>query len=152
MRVDKISALVHRADTVCISICCQAEITSASADCARQCAQVLGDGFRMHPAESRIHVAPDFVNFAACALQDAADCSPAGTVHRIHHYPHLRVGDDVEVDQVTNMLIICRDGVEAHDLFLLGGMLILHKVGAAALLFIVVQIHFHPAALFGRSR
>ena len=76
---------------------------------------------------------------------------PAPCIEIDHHA--LRVfGDRVKVDQRAQVLVVSRDRVEAHNLPGIARLLVIHQVRAAALFFIIVQVHFHVAALFGQGR
>ena len=46
------------------------------------------------------------------------------------------------------MVVVGGDRVEALDQFGFDGLIQIHQVRAAALVFVIVQIHFHTPALF----
>ena len=152
VRVDKHAAFIHRADPVGIAIRRQADRALAHADRAGQRAEILGNRFRVHTAKTRIHLIADFMHFAAGAFQNAADHAAPCAIHGIDHYVLRIFGDDIEIDQFAQMLIIIWYRVEACDQPFFAGDVIIDQVGAAPLGFIIIQVHFHLSAQFRQRR
>ena len=128
MRVDELPAFVHRADAVGVAVGSQAKAAHAAADGPRQRAQVAPDRFGVHAAKAGVHLAADFEDLAAGALQDAADHAASRAVHGIDDNARRVGGDDVEVDHLAQVIVVGRDRVEAQDALFGDGVLVLHQV------------------------
>ncbi len=152
VRVYEVAAFVHRADAVRVAVGDDAEVAHPRTDSGCQRAEVFGNRLRMHTAKAGVHLAADFGNFTAGPLQKGFDDAAPRTVHCVHHEALGVVGDDVGVDERPQMVEVGGQGIELLNQPGFTRFLKIHQVGTACLLFVVVDIYFHAAALFRQSR
>ena len=66
----------------------------------------------MNAAKTGIHFMANVVNAGTAAGQHLANRPPSRTKHAVGHNPQLRAGNDVQIHQCAEMLIISPGGVE----------------------------------------
>ena len=145
--IDEVAALVHGSNAVSVAVGRQPQVSHPGADRAGQRTQVSGDRFGVHAAESRVHLPADFPYLATGAFQDALDHTTPGAVHRIDHHALRVIGDGIEIDHGSQMVVICWQRVEALQQPIPAGLFVIHQVRAAAALLIIIQVNLNPAAL-----
>src|SRR5512133_1129337 len=100
----------------------------------------------MYAAKAGVELVADLKDFTACPFQSAADHASAGAVHGVDHNILGVFGNDVKIDQLTQVFIVHWHGIEARDQFFFAGDVEIDQVGSAPLFFIVIQVHFHFSA------
>ncbi len=115
MWIDELSTTIHGAETVGIAVRSQAELAMAGGDCAGKRAEVVPNRFRMNAAETGVHLSANLKHLTTCALQYAAYLPSAGSEHRINDDVLWIICDFVEVDELSQVVIIGRGGVYTFD-------------------------------------
>ena len=133
MRIHKITALIHGANAISISICDQTEIAHSGTNGTRQRFKIPGNRLRMYSAKTRVHFTADFLNLATGTLQNAADDTSPGTIHRVDHKALRVLGNQIKIDQFAQMIVVGRDWIELADQVKFASLFEIHNIGAACL-------------------
>jgi hypothetical protein len=103
-------------------------------------------------AKAWVHLAADFEHLAARSLEDPLDLATSGAEHRIDNHPGWVIGDQVEVDELPQMVIVSGRWIESIDPTLGPRLLIIHGVRPSSAALIVIEIDLNAAALLGERR
>jgi hypothetical protein len=134
------AAFIHGADAIGIAVGGEPEIADAGADSRSQGAEVLGKRLGMDAAETRIHFRAHLRDVTARALEEGLDDTAPRAVHRVDDEALRIFGDQVRVDESSQMIKVRRQRVELLDAVGLPGLIEIHQIRAARPLFIVADV------------